>query len=286
VEILIIGGAGKMGRWFSKFFVRQGHIVFLSDIRLEEVKTIAASMGIEHIKDSYESIKKADLVLVAAPIEETPKILQEISGYVKNSSWIMEISSVKSKVTPILKNITRMGVKVLSLHPLFGPGVEEIKNKKMVLVPISKEESELQYVKSLFPKMEIIIASAKEHDKAMALTLSLTHFLNMTFASIVSNEDIKTLKKFGGTTFSLQMLLSEAVMTEDPKLYSSIQMRNEYTQLYLERYFSEVKILKELIFNKDFKKFSSFYNTIRGALEKDKEFTKAYDRLYAALRKM
>jgi len=74
----------------------------------------------------------------------------------------------------------------LSIHPLFGFGARTLKGKRIALIPIKGSKKELNLVQRFFPEAIISVISAEEHDRVMALTLSLPHFLNMVFASTLS----------------------------------------------------------------------------------------------------
>jgi prephenate dehydrogenase len=283
MRVSIVGGAGKMGKWFVRYFLNKGHQVILSDTRLEEAKIAAKLSGAELAKDNIEAVRKAELTVVSTPIEVTPKVLKQISKEFGHTKTVMELSSLKSKTIPVLKEIAKKGVRTISIHPLFGPGVKKDAEVKIALVPVFNLSSELKFVKKLFQSMEIFVVDVEKHDKTMALTLSLPHFLNIIFASIVSDEDIEMLKKLGGTTFTIQLMLCEGVMTEDPKLYSTIQINNKYTSHYLENLLWKAKNLKKQIENKETNQFSKMYIDIQNKLSKDKKFDKAYERMYKIL---
>jgi len=283
LKVAIIGGAGRMGKWLVKYFLGRGHAVIISDIKHDEAKAVAISMDVKLAKDNIEAVKDAGLCVVSTPIEVTPKVLREIASEVKEAAIVMEISSLKSGVIQVLEEIGRRNVKILSIHPLFGPGADKLTEEKIVLVPVLEPTSETRLVRRFFPEADIIVVEAEEHDRIMALTLSLPHFLNIVFASVVSEEDLNVLKKLGGTTFTLQSIISEGVMTEDPGLYASIQMSNKYTVRYLEKFISRAETLKEYIARKDSKNFFQFYANILSSLIKDEEFSRAYERMYKVL---
>ena len=283
MKVAVIGGAGRMGRWFARHFINQGEEVVISDIRRSEAESVAKSTGAKVAENSLGAVKKADLVVVSTPIEATPSLLEEISPALRSSATVMEISSLKSKVVPVLGRIAERGVKTVSVHPLFGPGVQRLAGERVALIPVSDPGSELKSAEKLFPEAEIVVVDVEEHDRAMALTLSLPHFLNIALASVVGEEDLNVLKKLGGTTFALQLVLAEAVLTEDPDLYASIQMGNLYTVECLERFMDRARILKEQIANKNVKAFRQFYADIRSSMSKDRDFAVAYERMYRAL---
>jgi prephenate dehydrogenase len=272
-----------MGRWLVHYLSDQGHKIIISDNRRDEAASVAEATGATLAKTNREAAQKAEIVFLATPMDVTPKITRNISSEIGRDTSIVEISSLKSQIIPVLENIAKKGVRTASIHPLFGPGVQDITKEKIALVPVSDPSLEYELVKTLFPGVEIVVVDAEEHDKAMAMTLSLPHFLNIAFASVVGEEDINMLKKLGGTTFALQLVLSEGVMTEDPMLYALIQTSNEYTLHYLERFLSKAEALKQHISRKDPQKFLQFYADIRSSLLKDADFADAYKRMYEAL---
>ncbi len=283
MNVAIIGGAGRMGRWLISHFLNQGHEVVISDIKMDEARAIAKSTGVRLAKDNIEAVKDADLTVISTPIEITPNVLLEISSKLRKSTIVLEISSLKAQIIPVLEKMAKRGVRALSIHPLFGPGVQKLAEKKMALIPVLDPSSETRLARELFPDAKMIVIDAEEHDRAMALTLSLPHFMNIIFASIIGEEDLNLLKKLSGTTFTLQLTISEGVMAEDPTLYSSIQMNNKYTVQYLERLTSRAETLKGYVAKEDRENFVQFYKDAQNAISKDTEFHKAYERMYKAL---
>jgi len=283
MNVTIIGGGGRMGRWLVRHFLSQGHNITISDIKTVEATAFAESVGASFSEDNLEAVEDADLTIVSTPITVAPGVLREISPSVKGDSIIAEISSLKSDVVPVLRKMAETHINPLSIHPLFGPGVKKLEEEKIALIPIVDPSSEVESVSRFFPGAEIVVVEAEEHDRAMALTLSLPHFLNIIFASVVSEEDLVFLKKLGGTTFALQLTLSESVMTESPELYASIQMNDEYTVRFLDRFLSKAETVREWIARKDGKSFTEFYNSAQTSLSKDEDFSKSYERMYRAL---
>lgn len=284
MRIGIIGGAGRMGEWFARYFLKQGHEVIISDVRSDKAKIVANSLGVALVSNNIEAARISDLLFISTPIDVVPKVLSEISPELRDSMIIAEISSLKSRVLPVLKMIAEKGVRILSIHPLFGPGLREIVGGKIALIPVHDQRAEETLAGNLFPEAKIIAVDCEKHDRVMALTLALTHFINIVFALIVGEEDLKTLKQLGGTTFTLQLTISESVMTEDPMLYALIQIDNEYTLNYLENFMLKANMLKEIIEKRDFDGFIEFYKVTCDLLSRDEEFPTAYERIYRALK--
>lgn len=283
MNVAVIGAAGRMGRWLVRHFLRQGHDLTISDVRTREAMALAQSVRVRLAKENSEAVEDADLTVVSTPIMVTSCVLREIAPHAKGDSIVAEISSLKSQSVPALLELADLGIKPLSIHPLFGPGAKGLEEEKIALIPLVDASYEGELVSRFFPGVEVIVVDAEEHDRAMALTLSLPHFVNIIFASTMSGEDLSVLKKLGGPTFTLLLTLSEGVMIEDSGLYASIQMNNEYTIRYLDKFLSKGEIVKGWISDKDEKRFTEFYSSVQSLLSKDEDLSKSYERMYRAL---
>jgi prephenate dehydrogenase len=201
----------------------------------------------------------------------------------RKGAVIAEIASLKFGIKEALIEASKLDVVPLSLHPLFGPGAKKLNENKIVVIPVVDSKAEIKLAKELFREAQIIVADADEHDRLMALTISLPYFMNIAFASVLSEEDISTLKKFGGTTFAFQLTLTESVMNEDPALHASLQTHGKYALKYVDAFLSKAESLKKMISEKNQKGFIDFYNEVQSPLSKDAEFVKAYEKMYRAL---
>jgi len=282
--VSIIGGAGRMGSWFAKYFLNRGYDVAIFDVRADRAEHVARSIGARVYRSSVEAAGEADILLIATPIDVTPKVICEVARWMRRNSILIEISSLKSKVMPVLRGVSKMDIRALSIHPLFGSGAQGMAGEKIALIPVNDPASEEELARRVFPEANIITVDLDTHDRVMALTLSLTHFVNIIFASIVGEEDVRLLKHLGGTTFSLQLIVSEAVMSEDPSLYASIQMTNEHTVGYIDKFLSFALELRGIIESRDVEGFIHFYRKVLEAISKDEDFGAAYGRMYRALK--
>ena len=106
---------------------------------------------------------------------------------------------------------------------MFGPGTKIIKGQNIISVPIKDAKKELTVAKSLFEGANFVTIDAAEHDKKIAVILGLTHLMNLVFANIISKDEKMNLtEKMSGTTFRVQKILAESIMTESPELIETI----------------------------------------------------------------
>jgi prephenate dehydrogenase len=108
-----------------------------------------------------------------------------------------------------------------------------------------------------------------------ALTLALPHFLNMAFAMTISSHgNLAKIRKFAGRTFSLQMLLAEAVANE-PEVTTDIQVMNKEFRAILRDLQLNVRLLAETVNKEDRTNLLACYKQIRKRLSADPEFALA-----------
>ncbi len=217
MKITVIGAGGQMGQWFTKYFANKGFEVTGYDSENEvSGKNVAVGNSL------VGSILKTDYVMLCTPTRRTPEIIRLIAKEMQRGTYLIDISSEKSKVA---SSLSKMPAKInpICIHPMFGPGVKTIKGQNIITVPIRDAKKELDIVKSLFGEANFVTIDAAEHDKRIAVILGLTHLINLVFASIISkNEKVLLTERMSGTTFRVQKTLAESIMRESPELIETI----------------------------------------------------------------
>ena len=216
-KVTIIGAGGQMGQWFAKYFADEGFEVTGYDsenkISGKNIKVAESLVG---------GILKADYVVLCTPTRRTPEIIRLIAKEMKRGTYLIEISSEKSKV---VSSLSKMPTKInpICIHPMFGPGTKSIKGQNVISIPIRDAKKELMIAKTLFDGANFVTIDAVEHDKKIAVILGLTHLMNLVFANIISKDEKMNLtEKMSGTTFRVQKTLAESIMTESPELIETI----------------------------------------------------------------
>ncbi|MFX1483815.1 MAG: prephenate dehydrogenase dimerization domain-containing protein, partial [Promethearchaeota archaeon] len=193
-------------------------------------------------------------------------------------------SSVKGRIPDVLKGFIVNRVQPLCIHPMFGPG-SRTQIKKILLLPIFDAESEQDVVTTLFPNAQIILTTQEEHDRAMALTISLPYLVNMALASVYVEEDIALLQQMGGTTFTMQLLLTSSVMSNDSCLHKSMHTTNEHSIRILSKFQSTFR--KSLMtLTRDVDEFVESYRALQGNLGHKVDLNEKYHEMYHILEAM
>ena len=240
-QITIIGAGGQMGQWFVKYFASQGFQVTGYD---SENKILGKNVIIS--ESLVGGILKADYVVLCTPTRRTPEIIRLIAKEMKRGTYLLEISSEKSKV---VSSLSKMPAKInpICIHPMFGPGTKTIKGQNIISVPIKDAKKELTVAKELFAGANFVTIDAIEHDKKIAVILGLTHLMNLVFANIISkDEKIHLTEKMSGTTFRVQKTLAESIMTESPELIQTIITNPEIRRVAEELWKDTGKLLTSI----------------------------------------
>lgn len=120
MRIGIVGGTGKMGKWFETFFKRQGLEVFVWDRSLP--------FG------SKEIIGGLDVVLVSVPLSVAEKVIRRVGPHLKDEALFMDLCSVK--VLPVRWMLEASHAEVVGAHPLFGPQSKVLDGLTICLCPV------------------------------------------------------------------------------------------------------------------------------------------------------
>ena len=272
MKIVVIGGAGKMGAWFATYFARRGHDVSAFDVKPFRIG------GVKRAKTLASSAADADLAIVCVPVSLTPAVVRQCAVKMKDRSTIAEISSVKSRTFAALKKV-RPEIRPLCVHPMFGPGASEKKQLKLLMIPVRDALAEEELANELFSGMTLqVLPNARTHDRAIAAVLGLTYFVNVSFAGMMAKEKLATLKQVGGTTFAVQSMLAESVMTDEPELISALIRDNPYSAAYIRQYLKGAQHLARTTNN-----LLRRLEKTKSSLARQQDLQESYKRMYEML---
>jgi chorismate mutase / prephenate dehydrogenase len=220
---LVIGGAGKMGRWFSEFLTSQSYSVTVAD-------PSGPVEGYAHAADWRDAPLEYDLIVVATPLKVANLVLQELAVR-KPRGTIFDIGSLKTPLRQGVNALREAGCRVTSLHPMFGPDTELLSGRHVIFIDCGHAEA-LDEAQSLFASTMVdrVVMSLDEHDRLIAYVLGLSHALNIAFFTALANsgEAAPRLAQLSSTTYDAQVDISTKVANENPDLYFEIQNLNEY----------------------------------------------------------
>ena len=279
-------GAGKMGLWFCNYFSKKNnHEVLLYDKRKIKLDSKKFAGNITVCKTLQPCVSKADIVIVCVPIRLTIPVVNKCVSMMKKGSCIVEISSLKMDIFNSLLGIPDYLVP-LSIHPMFGPGAKKLSDTKLLVIPIRNEKREQKLVRTLFKDARIIvIKDPKSHDSIMAVILGMIYYVNLLLANTLSKENITLLKRVSGTTFYLQTLLFESILTDNSSLIASLLADNKQLVKHLKKYNEESARLFEMI-TKNKNMLETRINRIKNGYANKKDIGLSYEKMYSIISRM
>lgn len=215
---VIVGGAGRMGRWFAHFMNALGYEITIAD-------PAGKVDGFAHAEDAPRAARDAEVVVVATPPGVTAEVLRSLRG---TDALVFDIASLK---TPIVDTLVELAEdhRVTSVHPLWGPRTRVLSGKNLLVMHCGNAEAANE-ARKLFSltAAHVQTLALDEHDPLMALTLGLPHLVNLAYAEVLSSSGhtFRELQAGGGPTFLKQTGVAAEVASEDPELYRQIQALN------------------------------------------------------------
>lgn len=220
---LVIGGAGKMGRWFANFLNAQGYAVTIAD-------PLGQVAGFGFLESWEGAALDHDLIVVATPIKIANDVLLKLAAR-KPRGVVFDLGSLKTPLRNGLNALRDAGVQVTSLHPMFGPSTELLSGRHVIFIDMGHAAA-LAMAQELFASTMAarVVMGLDEHDRLIAYVLGLSHALNIGFFTALANsgEDAKRLASLSSTTYDAQIDIATDVSNESPELYFEIQHLNDY----------------------------------------------------------
>jgi prephenate dehydrogenase len=281
--VAVIGAGGRMGSWFVNYFASKNMSITAYD--RNKASLSYSSSAIRIADDLAMCVEDADFVLVCVPVRLTPRLVNECASSMKSGAALGEISSVKQKTFSALAAL-RNDLVALCIHPMFGPGATDKNELRILLVPVKNERTELRKAQDLLPGTRLlVIPSPQEHDDAIGIVLGLTYFSNLAFADFLSSKRNTLRKEISGTTFALQSILAESIMTDDPELISVLIKDNPYARKHI-REFLRKALAIERVLTSPASKLETRIGKLKSKMQSQGNLQDSYNLLYGAMRAM
>lgn len=134
----------------------------------------------------FETACGQPCVIVCMPISRMVPTLKEMAPKLLPDAVVMDVCSVKTLPAQWMKDHLPETVSILATHPMFGPdsAAHELAGRKIVLCPLRIDDRRYQkiagYLKS--KELNVIETSPEDHDRQIAVSLALTHFIGRSLA--------------------------------------------------------------------------------------------------------
>ncbi len=261
-KVLIVGGAGRMGRWACRFLSNRGATVRVYDPRGE-------IDGYENVASLQDHAKKADIVVIASPLGAVPDDLKAVVECGPDG-LVFDVSSIKSHIAPFLRDANVRGIKIASIHPMFGPGAPSPRGRNVLICDFGSDDANKETY-DLFSSWgaRTIMIELDEHDRLMAYVLGLSHLTSFLFAGSArrSGEKVAGLREVQGPTFEKLVSISREAVNESRRVYHDIQSLNPNSKQMIAAVEDAFRELKAAALDPDPKRFAKIVDADREYME-------------------
>jgi prephenate dehydrogenase len=138
-------------------------------------------------------------------------------------------------------------MEIIGTHPLFGPDSagRSLKDRKIALCPVRTDDRRLSCIREYLEKKGLIVIemSPEEHDRQIAYSLTLTHFIGRAMIDMdLKPQEIETL----GYQRLLKIL--STVKNDTWQLFEDMNKYNKYSQQVRDEFMSSLAGINDRVF--------------------------------------
>ena len=208
-KVLIVGGRGQMGHFFSNWFRQSDYDVRVLDREdWPQVSSLAAGI---------------DLCLLAVPIDVTAAVAAQIAPHLPPACVLADITSLKGK--PLEAMLHSHAGPVVGLHPLFGPATTTMDKQIVVVSPGRNLEQCHWLLDQLALWGNVLVETpAAEHDEIMGFVQALRHFATFTFGQFLHSRGVPILRtlELSSPIYRLELAMVGRLFAQDAEMYAEI----------------------------------------------------------------
>jgi chorismate mutase/prephenate dehydrogenase len=240
---VVVGGEGRMGRWFTRFLADQGYEAGALDIRTTGEERAWAE----------RALATADLVVCSTPPAATATLYDAWCA-APPSGVIVDIASIKTPLIGPIERLQAAGAAVASIHPMFGPSVALLRECDVVICDTG-DATATAVVSQLFESTtaRLMRVPLAEHDRLMADALTLAHSSVIAFALALP----ETTVPVRSTTLGALQTLSANLVRESPDVYFEIQALNPHSADALARLAHAIERVRAAVSSRDAAAFTA-----------------------------
>jgi prephenate dehydrogenase len=128
---------------------------------------------------SFPEVARKPVVLLCVPISEIDAVCHRLRPFLSEGQLVLDTCSVKERPLRSMKRILPHFVEVLGTHPLFGPDSAKKGVRNLSIVLCQGRCKRIGKIREYLKKrgLKVIRTTAARHDREMARTQALFHFL-------------------------------------------------------------------------------------------------------------
>lgn len=259
---IYIIGVGLIGGSFALDYKALNPDVIIYGIDQNESNIATAlKLNLIHKKANFSDLAKADLVVLAIPVNATLELLPSVLDTVNDQALVIDMGSTKSTICEAVKTHPKRN-QFLANHPIAGtefsgPNAAHsglFKNKTNIICDVDQTRTDLVLkATSVFESfgMNIRYMNAKDHDKHIAYVSHLSHISSFMLGKTVieKEKNERNIFDMAGSGFESTVRLAKS----SPEMWTPIFEQNKTNVIEtLDEYIQNLQQFKSLMEKEDF----------------------------------
>ncbi|MEE4608076.1 MAG: prephenate dehydrogenase/arogenate dehydrogenase family protein [Desulfobacteraceae bacterium] len=175
-------GFGRFGALTARYLARDLAVLVLdSGAKTDAIRAVGAAPA------SLEEICRQEMVILCVPISALCDHLRRIASLLGPDTLVVDVCSVKALPVGWMKEILPPATPILGTHPMFGPdsAADSLAGRKIVICRERIDAGRYEPIQRWLARqgLEIIETTAEAHDRQIAVSLALTHFIGRSLAA-------------------------------------------------------------------------------------------------------
>ena len=175
-------GFGRFGALTARYLAQDATVhVFSRSQTAERIAAVGA------VASSLEQVCQQRFLILSVPISAMPDTLKRIGPMLPPQTVVIDVCSVKIHPLKWMRDFLPPHVFILGTHPMFGPdsAADSLEGRKLVLcrerMPKGLYRRVHHYLRT--KQLEVIETTPEDHDRQIAVSLSLTHFIGRSLSA-------------------------------------------------------------------------------------------------------
>jgi len=211
----IIGGGGRLGSWFVRYFNECGWSVAI--VEASDQRSPASI------------VPELDVIVLAVPHPVAPSVITSYARFLTEDQLLVDLSSVKSATVQATQDLKS---EVLLVHPMWSPQVPIMSGQTMIVCKEGRHNHLSRMILDEFKNSDVIVStlSAEEHDRVMALVQVATHAMLIGLGELhrLSGFTAETLTACESPIYRMISAMLGRMLSHQGELYADIALCNPY----------------------------------------------------------
>ncbi|MBB3747701.1 prephenate dehydrogenase [Mycolicibacterium sp. BK634] len=273
-RIVVAGGSGAVGSLFAERLQESGNDVVIVDRNVPGPTHRVNRFVRGDISDPgaavADVVRTADVVMLSVPEPVALVAIGRLTGTVRPDALIVDTSSVKSTVVPVLHAAATIAgdAEALSLNPMFAPSLGFAGHP--VASVIVRDGRRGRALHNLIEEWgaRMVNVTADQHDRLAAAAQALTHAAVLAFGAALAelDVDIADLDRIAPPPHAALLALLARITAGAPEVYWDVQAANPHAPAARRALLRGVSELTDVVDDDDPAAFGDLLDRLRGVL--------------------